>query len=155
MRAQLFFPLALAGLTALLVARAFAGETPVLPEEGVLKGFVDPIHYPPPNQNQLWQVRRAAEARPQGNTNILLTDVTVETYTTNGALELSAHAPLCDWNIRSNTASSTGRVQITGGDGKLRHEADGFLWDNNAAKIFFSNNVHTVIQNELAAVKKP
>jgi hypothetical protein len=100
-------------------------------------------------------VRRAAEARPQGNTNILLIDMTVETYATNGALDLTAHAPICNWNVRSNIASSPSRVSIRSVPGKMFHEADGFLWDNNNQMIYFSNNVHTIIQNEPLAAKKP
>jgi lipopolysaccharide export system protein LptC len=156
MRVKNIFSFALAAFAALLVVRAFAGELPNVPDETVLKGFVDPIHYPPPNQNQLWQVRRAAEARPQGNTNILLIDATVETYTTNGALDLTAHTPICNWDVRSNLASSPSRVSIRSVPGKMFHEADGFLWDNKTQMIYFSNNVHTIIQSEeLTASKKP
>ena len=142
-------------LVAAFMRHALAEDLAPVPAESVLKDFFSPFYHPFPNQNQLRQVIRAAEAIPQGNTNIALKDVTMETYTTNGVLELTVHAPMCNWSIHENVASSPGHIEARSADGKTLLEGEGFLWDNTTSQFFISNRVHTIIQTVIEKPKSP
>ena len=146
MRAHKFPALVAAILVAAFAHHALAEDPVPVPSESVLKDFFSPFYHPFPNQNQLRQVIRATEAIPQGNTNIALKNVTMETYATNGVLELTVHAPTCNWSIHENTASSAGLIEARSADGKTLLKGEGFLWDNVTSQFFISNRVHTIVQ---------
>ncbi len=124
-----------------------AAETAAMPVAsfGVVKKFMVPDYYPAPNQNQMKSLLRGEEAEPQTNGCVLIRELQVETYTPEGKLELTVHAPECLYKAEDQTASSASHIEVRSGDSKLLVEGEGFLWHNGDSTFAISNRVHTVI----------
>jgi hypothetical protein len=118
------------------------------PSFGQVKNFFVPDYYDPPNQNQMKSLLRGAEAEPQPNGNVLIHELQLETYSTDGKLQMSVHAPVCSYNSATQTASSASHIEARSGDGHLLIEGEGFLWLQTNSTFTISNRVHTIIRQE-------
>jgi hypothetical protein len=132
-----------------VAAAATAGPTAAampVASFGVVKKFMVPDYYPAPNQNQMKSLLRGEEAEPQTNGCVLIRELQVETYTPDGKIELTVHAPECLYKAEDQTASSASHIEVRSGDSKLLVEGEGFLWHNGDSTFAISNRVHTVIR---------
>ena len=136
-----------------LLARSFAQdqEQPVVeqPTLGQVKNFAVPDYYDPPNQDQMKSLLRGAEAQPQPNGRVLIKDLQLETYNTNGSTAMIVRAPDCTYDQINQTATSSNRIEASSGDGKLHIEGEGFRWEQAGSMFTISNSVHTTIRREL------
>jgi hypothetical protein len=118
------------------------------PSFGQVKNFFVPDYYDPPNQNQMKSLLRGAEAEPQPNGSVLIHELQLETYGTDGKLQMSVHSPVCSYNSATQTASSASHIEARSGDGHLLIEGEGFLWLQTNSTFTVSNRVHTIIRQE-------
>jgi hypothetical protein len=125
-----------------------------LPGFGRLNNFFMPDYYDPPNQNQMKSLLRGAQAEPQPNGCVLIHELQLETYSPEGHLEMSVHAPQCLYNVATQTASSASHIEARSGDGHLLIEGEGFLWLQTNSTFTISNRVHTIIRQEPETLSK-
>jgi hypothetical protein len=123
-----------------------AAAVSLTPAFGKVKNFFVPDYYDPPNQNQMKSLLRGAEAEPQPNGWVLIHELQLETYGTDGKLEMSVHAPQCYYNSATQSATSASHIEARSGDGHLMIEGEGFLWQPASSIFTISNRVHTTIR---------
>ncbi|HTJ00767.1 MAG TPA: LptA/OstA family protein [Dongiaceae bacterium] len=141
----LFLSLALAGLLVGPGLRLLAQDNS-LPAFGRVKGFSAPDYYDPPYQNQIRSLLRGAEAEPQTNGQVLVRGLQLETYATNGPLQLTVSAPACLFDPKDKSASSTGHIEARSGDQRLFVSGEGFQWLPTNSLFIISNRVHTTLR---------
>ena len=100
--------------------------------EGVQGGFRLAEPYGPPHQNQMKFLLAGAEARAQGSSAFLITQMKLQTFRTNGEPEIVIEAPECVYDSAKRLASSPGRLRVETGDGRFFVEGEGFLWRHPA-----------------------
>lgn len=113
---------------------------------GKVKNFFVPDYYEPPNQNQMKSLLRGAEAEPQPNGCVLITELQVDTYGPDGKLQMTVHSPQCLYSAANQSASSASHIEVRSGDGQMLVEGEGFLWHNTDSTFTISNRVHTIIR---------
>jgi hypothetical protein len=99
-----------------------------------------------PLQRQMKSRLSGAEAQPLPGGLLVIKQLKLETFTTNGSPQAIVEAPECVYDMRNGVANSAGHLQLQSGDGKIRVEGDGFLWRQDDSFLKISNNVHTVIE---------
>ena len=109
-------------------------------------GFTSVEYFPQPNQTRMKTRLAGAEAQPLPGGLLVIKQLKLETFTTNGSPQAVVEAPECVYDTVHNTASSAGHLRLQSGDGKIRTEGDGFLWRQNDSFLTISNHVHTVIE---------
>jgi hypothetical protein len=122
--------------------------SPRAPLGEVKSGFFIPDYYDPPNQNQMKSLLRGAEAQHQPDGSVVIKELQVETYSTNGKTMMIVRAPECNYDLANQTATSSNHIEAASGDGKLYIEGEGFRWDQNHSIFTISNRVHTTIRQE-------
>jgi hypothetical protein len=127
---------------ALMISSAHAQQTPV----GDASHFTSVEYYPAPNQTQIKTRLSGSEAQPQAGGLLVVKQLKLESFSTNGNPQAVVEAPECIYDTLHNTANSAGHLQLQSGDGKIQTEGDGFLWRQNDSILTISNNVHTVIK---------
>lgn len=114
---------------------------------GRANNFSSVEYFEPPHQQQMKSRLSGAEARPQAGGLLVITDLKLETFDTNGAPEVVIKAPHCVYDTQSGMANSPGHLWLETGDGDSHVEGDGFLWRQSSKFLTISNNVRTVIEN--------
>jgi len=102
-----------------------------------------------PFQQQMKSRLSGAEASPQPGGLLLIKQLKLEMFNTNGVTQAVAEAPECVYDMQNGVASSPGHLQMRTGDGNLRIEGEGFLWRQTNRWLTISNHVQTVIQGAL------
>jgi hypothetical protein len=110
--------------------------------------------YPPPHEMQIKSSLEGEKAEPLSGGHILLTEAKLKSFSTNGVLEMQAHAPQCIFDTMQRTVSSTGVLQVEMTSGRFYIEGKGFLMQTNG-NLILSNQVHTVIRNFPGRSSKP
>jgi hypothetical protein len=87
-----------------------------------------------------------ASAQPEPGGLLVIQQLKLETFNTNGSPQAVVEAPECVYDTQQFTATSAGHLQLQNGDGKIRTEGDGFLWRQEDSFLTISNHVHTVIE---------
>jgi hypothetical protein len=136
--------LVLSVLTALFFsgARGLAQPSPA----SHARDFTSVEYFAPPLQRQMKSRLSGAEAQPLPGGLLVITQLKLETFTTNGSPQAIVEAPECVYDTQHNTANSAGHLRLRSGDGKIRTEGDGFLWRQDDSFLTISNHVHTVIE---------
>jgi hypothetical protein len=113
------------------------------------QNFSTYVYYKPPNEQLVEAHLSGTNALPLPGGLLDMEELMIQTYNTNGALEVTARAPQCTYDLRKGTASSPGHLQLVSGDSAYQLEGDGFLfvWRTNETSLTLSNRVRTVIQN--------
>jgi len=111
------------------------------------RGFSSVEYYPVPLQQQMKSRLSGAEAQPEPGGLLVIKQLKLELFNTNGAPQAVVQAPECVYDTQNYTATSAGHLQLQSGDGKIRTEGDGFLWRQEDSFLTISNHVHTVIEN--------
>lgn len=108
-------------------------------------------NYPPPNDAQAKTMLEGAQFQVQPEGLYSLTEAKLKTFSTNGALEITAETPRCIFDRQNRTASSARQLQLRTADGRFFLEGEGFLWTQASSSLFISNRVHTIIHKDLLA----
>jgi hypothetical protein len=110
-------------------------------------GFTSVEYYSTaPNPAQMKSRMSGSEAQPLPGGLLVIKQLKLETFYTNGSPQAIIEAPECIYNTVLNTANSAGHLHLQSGDGKIRTEGDGFLWRQDDSFLTISNHVHTVIE---------
>jgi hypothetical protein len=141
---------AIGGLTVLAVLLLLANTTCAQPKQNVAghaSDFSSVEYFDPPHQTQMKSRLSGAEARPLAGGLLVIKDLKLETFNTNGVPEMIVRAPHCVYDTQKGTANSPGHLRLETGDGDSHIEGDGFLWRQSSSLLTISNNVRTVIEN--------
>ena len=114
---------------------------------GHASDFSSVEYFEPPHQQLMKSRLSGAEAQPQAGGLLVIKQLKLEMFNTNGATEVVVKAPDCVYDTLRGVASSPGHLRLETGDGKSHVEGDGFLWRQTNSFLTISNNVHTVIEN--------
>ena len=110
-------------------------------------GFTSVEYFSQPNQTRMKSRLAGAEARPLPGGLLVIKQLKLETFNTNGTPQAVVEAPECVYDTQNNTASSAGHLRLQSGDGKIRTEGDGFLWRQDDSFLTISNHHHTMIES--------
>ena len=141
--------LALAGGVLFLTGKggARADDSPAKPNPVKnASDFSSVEYYDPPNQMQIKSRLAGAEAIPQPDGQVLVRQLKLETFGTNGLPQYVVEAPECLYDQLKNTANSAGPLVVRQADGKFRLDGVGFWWQGNAQFLTISNQERTEIQ---------
>lgn len=114
---------------------------------GHANNFSSVEYFEPPHQQQMKSRVSGAEARPLAGGLLVIKDLKLEKFDTNGVVEAIIKTPHCVYNTQSGEANSSDHLWLETGDGKSHVEGDGFLWRQTSSLLTISNNVRTVIKN--------
>jgi hypothetical protein len=109
--------------------------------------FTTVEYFEPPHQLMVKSRLSGAEAQPQAGGLLVITQLKLETFDTNGEPGLVVMAPHCVYDTLHGVASSSGHLRLETADGSSHVEGDGFLWRQMNSFLTISNNVQTVIEN--------
>ncbi len=109
-------------------------------------GFTSVEYFAQPNQTRMKSRLSGAEAQPEPGGLLVIKQLKLETFNTNGSAQAVIEAPDCVYDTQHNTANSAGHLRLRSGDGKIRTDGDGFLWRQDDSLLTISNHVHTVIE---------
>lgn len=101
-----------------------------------------------PNEKQMKSLIEGARWRHQG-AQTAINDVKVQTFRTNGAVELIIEAPECFYDETRKAINSPGPVHFWTADGRFSLQGVGFLWLQTNSTLYISNQVQTVVLPEL------
>ena len=122
---------------------------------GNATNFSTVTYFEPPHEQQVKMRLSGAEASPLPGTLFDLKKMKVEKFGSDGKPEAVVLAPQCVYAPLDGVASSPGHLELKSGDGKIRTEGDGFLWQQNEQSLVISNHVRTVIELPSAKPDKP
>jgi len=140
---------ALAGLALAGGALFLAGPARVRAQDTAVKNasdFSSVEYYDPPNQMQIKSRLAGAEAIPQPDGRVLVRQLKLETYATNGLAQYVVEAPECLYDQFKNTANSAGPLAVHQADGKVRLNGVGFWWQGNDQVLTITNQLRTEIE---------
>jgi hypothetical protein len=113
---------------------------------GHANNFSSVEYYEPPHQQQMKLRLSGVEAQPQAGGLLVIKDLKLEKFDTNGVTEAVIQAPHCVYDTQNGVANSPGHIRLETGDGESHVEGDGFLWRQSTSLLTISNNVRTVIE---------
>jgi hypothetical protein len=110
--------------------------------------FTSVEYYTAPNQMQMKSRLSGAEAQPMEGGLLLIKQLKLEMFATNGTPQVIVNAPECLYDSFKGTANSSGKLLLQNGDGKIRIEGEGFLWRQTDEFLTISNSVRTTIESD-------
>jgi len=113
--------------------------------------FSTDMYYEVPNEDKIKMRLSGSESLPLPGGFLDVKNMKVETYFTNGSVQMLAESPQCTLRYAEGVADSPGHLEMRSGDGKIHVAADGFLLvlKQDAMSLTLSNHVHTVIAARL------
>jgi hypothetical protein len=113
--------------------------------------FSTDMYYEAPNDDKVKMKLSGTESLPLPGGFLDVKNMKVETYNTNGSVQMQAESPQCTLRYADGVADSPGHLEMRSGDGKIHIAADGFLFvlKQDAMSLTLSNHVHTVIETGL------
>jgi hypothetical protein len=114
---------------------------------GHASDFASVEYFGAPHQQQMKSRLSGAEAQPLAGGLLVIKQLKLETFNTNGSPATVVEAPECVYDTLKGEASSPGHLQLRTFDGIFRVEGDGFLWRQGDHLLTISNQVRTVIEN--------
>ena len=99
-----------------------------------------------PFQQQMKSRLSGADAQPLPGGLLVIKQLKLETFNTDGSRQAIGEAPECVYDMRNGVAYSAGHLRLQSGDGKARAEGDGFLWRQNDSFFIISNHTHEVFE---------
>lgn len=128
-----------------VVALGFSAARAQPATTGHANDFSSVEYFEPPHQMLMKSRLSGVEAQPQGQL-LLIKQLKLETFDTNGVPGLIVKAPECVYDTVHGQANSPGHLRLETADGSSHVEGDGFLWLQANQKLYISNNVQTVIE---------
>jgi hypothetical protein len=113
---------------------------------GQANNFSSVEYFEPPRQTMMKSRLSGAEAQPQAGGLLVIRQLKLETFDSNGVPGLIVKAPHCVYDTQRGVASSPGHLRLETADGSSHVEGDGFLWRQTDSFLTISNNVQTVIE---------
>jgi len=114
-----------------------------------VRNFSVPEYFDPPHEAQMKSLMEGAEAEPEPEGRIRITQLKMQTYTEDGAKEMLVTAPRCIFDTGRRTVSSAGPLQVQTADEKLLVKGEGFCWQQTNSDLIISNHVRTTIRGAL------
>ncbi len=102
-------------------------------------------YYDPPNQMQIKSRLAGAQAVPQADGRVLIQQLKLEIFETNGRPKYVVEAPECLYDQIKGTANSAGRMEVRQADGQFRLTGVGFEWRQEDEFLILTNQVETDI----------
>jgi lipopolysaccharide export system protein LptA len=134
-------------IVALLFRCAFSAvDLPAQRVEGSNFKVVD--LFDPPYERQIKSMIEGARWRHQ-DAQTAVNDAKVQTFRTNGTVELIIEAPEAFYDDTRKTINSSGPVQFRTADGRFFLSGVGFLWLQTNSTLYISNRVQTIVYPEL------
>jgi hypothetical protein len=115
---------------------------------GQANDFSSVEYFEPPHQTLIKSRLSGAEAQPQAGGLLVIRQLKLETFDSNGVPGLIVKAPHCVYDSLHGVASSAGHLRLETANGSSHVEGDGFLWRQTNSFLTISNNVQTVIEAE-------
>jgi len=69
-------------------------------------------------------------------------------FATNGQPQVIVKASECIYDAARQEANSPGKLSLQNGDGRIRIEGEGFLWQQTNSFLTVSNEVRTTIESD-------
>jgi hypothetical protein len=114
---------------------------------GPAEGFEASEYFPEPNHTQLmWRIRAQKVESEEGG-KFVLSGMQLEIFQTNGIAAMEVRAPHCIYDFEARTASSTGRLDVASGDGRMRIAGEGFFCRQENLSLHISNRVETTFKD--------
>jgi hypothetical protein len=113
---------------------------------GQANDFTSVEYFEPPHQTLMKSRLSGAEAQPEAGGLLVIKQLKLETFDTNGVLEMVVKAPECVYDYVRGVASSPGHLRLETADASSHVEGDGFLWRQTNSFLTISNDVQTVIE---------
>ncbi|HEV2692142.1 MAG TPA: hypothetical protein VG347_04535 [Verrucomicrobiae bacterium] len=112
--------------------------------------FSTDMYYEVPNEDKVKMRLSGSESLPLPGGYLDVKKMKVETFTTNGIVQLVAESPQCTLRYADGVADSPGHLEMRSGDGKIHVSGDGFqfMLKQDAMSLNLSNHVHTVIETD-------
>ena len=104
-------------------------------------------YYDAPWQLQIKSRLSGVAAIPQSEHVVLIKQLRLEFFATNGLPEYIVQAPECLYNQVAGTASSPGPLKVSRVDGKVAVTGLGFCWQQDDESLTISNQDVTTIRN--------
>ena len=127
---------------AVVVSRAQQNTT------GRANNFTSVEYQDPPHQMTMKSRLSGAEASPMAGGLLVIKNLSLEFFDTNGVKQVTIKAPHCIYDTQKAEANSAGHLWMETGDGTSHCEGDGFLWRQSNSLLTISNNVRTVLNSE-------
>jgi hypothetical protein len=113
---------------------------------GHANDFSSVEYFEAPHQTTMKSRLSGAEAQPLAGGLLVIQQLKLETFDSNGVPEIIVKAPHCVYDTVHGVASSPGHLQLETPDGSSHIEGDGFLWLQASKTLYISNNVHSVFE---------
>jgi hypothetical protein len=133
-------------LSAVVALGLFAARAQRATTTGQANDFSSVEYFEAPHQLLMKSRLSGAEAQPLAGGLLVIQQLKLETFDTNGAPGLIVKAPECVYDTVHGLANSSGHLRLETADGSSHVEGDGFLWLQANQKLYISNNVQTVIE---------
>src|SRR5512144_8767 len=79
----------------------------------VVQNFrVEPDRYPPPNERQAKSLLEGSRAEPLPGGRLQVTDAKLQTFRTNGQVEMVVVAPICEYEQSTRAVRSAGPLSV-------------------------------------------
>jgi hypothetical protein len=122
-------------------------------QELTTTGFTTEEYYDPPNEQKLKLRFSGASVAPLPGGLQAVSEMRIEYFSTNGVTRMRAQAPQCEMSPFDQVATSTNRLELASGDGKLRTDGVGFTWQQTNMTLVITN-VHTVLKTGTNSIFK-
>jgi lipopolysaccharide export system protein LptA len=103
--------------------------------------------FEPPHERQIRSLIEGARWRHEGAQTAVY-DAKVQTYATNGAVQLIIEAPECFYDEPGKAINSAGPVKFRTADGRFVLSGVGFTWLQTNSILYISNQVQTVVLSD-------
>jgi len=110
---------------------------------GRANDFSSVEYFEPPRQTMMKSRLSGAEAQPLADGLLVIRQLKLETFDSNGVPGIIVKAPHCIYDPQHGTASSPGHLRLEAADGTAHVEGDGFLWLQTSQSLYISNNVQS------------
>jgi len=114
---------------------------------GQANNFSSVEYFESPHQTMMRTRLSGAEAQPLAGGLLVIRQLKLETFDSNGVPGLIVKAPDCVYDTLHGVASSPGHLRLETADGSSHVEGDGFLWRQTDSFLTISNHVQTVIES--------
>ena len=115
--------------------------------KGHASDFTSVEYFAPPHQQMIRSRLSGRDAQPEPGGLLVITQLRLETFDTNGEPGLIVKAPHCIYDTLHGVARSSGHLRLETADGSSHVDGDGFLWRQMDSFLTISNHVRTVIEN--------
>jgi hypothetical protein len=124
---------------------------------GIIRKFMLPEYYDLPGQtNRVKTLVTGAEAIPLNRAGLIaLNGVRIEAYSLEGRTNFTAETPSCVLDASHRSVSSTSHVAAASTDGRFLIEGTGFYLHMTNFHFIISNQVRTVIRQDLIDAATP